>query len=209
MEDYYYLCQVCGYLFSEEDYEEYPLEKGHCSFCNHSHLKKIKLLPRYNELSSAEVVFFLRPFYQEFENNPYYDQELCYQRRLQEWSIYKHGDDIYYEDELIERSRELSLWESWFKSKERKALEEKYPEDITPEKAPQPYYLSLEPYETDDEEEEEEEEIEVPKPKYIPRCPTCGSPDVHNRGSVSLSGEIGLGRVVYKQYVCKNCGYEW
>ena len=35
-------------------------------------------------------------------------------------------------------------------------LEEKYPEDITPEEAPKPYIDTLEPYETDDEEEEEQ-----------------------------------------------------
>lgn len=206
MKDFVCFCQVCGDFFSSDFYEEYPLEKGHCRFCNHNHVEKFLPWSEYEKLQSNEKISYRKSLYKEFEKNPYYDEELCCQRKLYRWSIYKHDNDIYEEDELIERSRKLSLWETWFKSKERKALEEKYPEDITPEEAPKPYYKSLKPYETE-EEDDEEEEIEAPKAKYIPRCPTCGSPNVINRGNGL--GKNFYGQMIHKQYVCKNCGYEW
>lgn len=196
MADYVSICQVCGFLFHEEDYEEYPLKKGYCPFCNCNYIKKNELVLNFDELSSDERSAFFRALYKGLEENPYYDKELCYRRRLYEWSRDKYC--IYFEDELIERSQKLGLWESWFKSKERKVLEEKYPENITTTEAPKPYYKSLERYKTGD----EEEEIEVPKPKYIPRCPTCGSPDV-------VYGIMSRGWGPPVQYRCRNCGYEW
>ena len=42
---------------------------------------------------------------------------------------------------------------------------------------------------------------------YVPRCPTCGSPNVFNRGNGAGKSVYGL--MVHKQYVCNNCGYEW
>ena len=42
---------------------------------------------------------------------------------------------------------------------------------------------------------------------YVPRCPTCGSPHVFNRGNGAGKDVYGL--MVHKQYVCNNCGYEW
>lgn len=43
--------------------------------------------------------------------------------------------------------------------------------------------------------------------QYVPRCPTCGSPNVFNRGNGA--GKTVYGLMVHKQYVCNNCGYEW
>lgn len=43
--------------------------------------------------------------------------------------------------------------------------------------------------------------------RYVPRCPTCGSPNVFNRGNGA--GKTVYGLMVHKQYVCNNCGYEW
>ena len=43
--------------------------------------------------------------------------------------------------------------------------------------------------------------------RYVPRCPTCGSPHVFNRGNGAGKDVYGL--MVHKQYVCNNCGYEW
>ena len=43
--------------------------------------------------------------------------------------------------------------------------------------------------------------------RYVPRCPTCGSPRVFNRGNGA--GKTVYGLMVHKQYVCNNCGYEW
>lgn len=43
MADYVSICQVCGFLFHEEDYEEYPLKKGYCPFCNCNYIKKMNL----------------------------------------------------------------------------------------------------------------------------------------------------------------------
>ena len=59
-------------------------------------------------------------------------------------------------------------------------------------------------------EEEKQESIrkaEEEERKYVPRCPTCGSPRVFNRGTGA--GKTAYGLMVHKQYVCNNCGYEW
>ena len=41
---------------------------------------------------------------------------------------------------------------------------------------------------------------------HVPRCPTCGSASVNNRGQ---SGGTIFHRMAHKQFHCNNCGYEW
>lgn len=50
-------------------------------------------------------------------------------------------------------------------------------------------------------------------PQYIPKCPTCGSPDVEK---ISLTSKVVGGALfglfssnVRKTMHCKNCGYKW
>lgn len=50
-------------------------------------------------------------------------------------------------------------------------------------------------------------------PRYIPKCPTCGCPDVEK---ISLSSKVVGGALfglfssnVRKTMHCKNCGYKW
>lgn len=51
------------------------------------------------------------------------------------------------------------------------------------------------------------------KEEYIPRCPTCQSPDVEKLSTATKivsTGFFGLGsKTVGKTYKCKNCGYYW
>lgn len=51
------------------------------------------------------------------------------------------------------------------------------------------------------------------KGEYIPRCPTCQSPDVEKLSTATKivsTGFFGLGsKTVGKTYKCKNCGYYW
>ena len=50
-------------------------------------------------------------------------------------------------------------------------------------------------------------------PKYIPKCPTCGSPDIEKISSTSKAVSFALFGIfsnkVKHQFKCKNCGYEW
>ena len=49
--------------------------------------------------------------------------------------------------------------------------------------------------------------------QYIPRCPTCQSPDVERLSTSTKivgTGFFGLGsKTIGKTYKCKNCGYYW
>lgn len=47
------------------------------------------------------------------------------------------------------------------------------------------------------------------EPQYVPRCPTCGSPNIRDLGPVRLRGMYPEQRIGLKQFVCNNCGYEW
>ena len=43
---------------------------------------------------------------------------------------------------------------------------------------------------------------------YVPRCPTCGSPDLIYYGSNGVGGDWARNQKPI-QYSCKNCGYRW
>lgn len=63
------------------------------------------------------------------------------------------------------------------------------------------------------EKEKEQAEIEAAKPKYVPKCPTCGSPDIEKIGTASKVLDVAFwgfaSGKVKKTFHCKNCGYEW
>ena len=48
---------------------------------------------------------------------------------------------------------------------------------------------------------------------HVPKCPTCGSPDLEKIGTASKVLDVafwGFASVkVKKTFHCKNCGYEW
>jgi hypothetical protein len=50
-------------------------------------------------------------------------------------------------------------------------------------------------------------------PKYTPRCPTCGSPDLEKIGTASKVLDVAFwgfaSGKVKKTFHCRNCGYEW
>lgn len=52
-----------------------------------------------------------------------------------------------------------------------------------------------------------------PTPKYVPKCPTCGSPDIEKISGTSKAVSFALFGIfsnkVKHQFKCKNCGYEW
>lgn len=48
----------------------------------------------------------------------------------------------------------------------------------------------------------------APQPVYIPRCPTCGSPDLYYYGPNGVGGDWARNQKPI-QYSCKNCGYRW
>jgi hypothetical protein len=51
-----------------------------------------------------------------------------------------------------------------------------------------------------------------PTPKYVPKCPTCGSPDIEKISGTSKAVSFALFGIfsskVRYQFKCKNCGYE-
>lgn len=50
-------------------------------------------------------------------------------------------------------------------------------------------------------------------PKYVPKCPTCGSPDLEKIGTASKVLDVAFwgfaSGKAKKTFHCKNCGYEW
>ena len=50
-------------------------------------------------------------------------------------------------------------------------------------------------------------------PKYVPTCPTCGSPDLSKIGTASKVLDVAFwgfaSGKVKKTFKCRNCGYEW
>lgn len=63
------------------------------------------------------------------------------------------------------------------------------------------------------EKEKEQAEIEAAKPKYVPKCPTCGSPDIEKiSGTSKVVDAVVWGiwsKKAGKTFKCRNCGYEW
>lgn len=63
------------------------------------------------------------------------------------------------------------------------------------------------------EKEKEQAEIEAAKPKYTPKCPVCGSPDLRKISATSKVLDVAFwgfaSGKVKKTFHCKNCGYEW
>lgn len=59
----------------------------------------------------------------------------------------------------------------------------------------------------------EQAEIEAAKPKYVPKCPICGSPDIEKIGTASKVLDVAFwgfaSGKVKKTFHCKNCWYEW
>ncbi len=51
------------------------------------------------------------------------------------------------------------------------------------------------------------------KPVYIPKCPTCGSPDIKKipkrESRHPFASELGEPNYTFKTFVCNNCGYAW
>ena len=49
--------------------------------------------------------------------------------------------------------------------------------------------------------------------RYVPKCPTCGSPKIHKISTASKIASVALvgifSRKVRKQWHCDNCGSEW
>ena len=54
---------------------------------------------------------------------------------------------------------------------------------------------------------------EAAKKEYVPKCPTCGSPDIKKistSAKVVKAGLFGwLSKTARSQFECKNCGYKW
>lgn len=44
--------------------------------------------------------------------------------------------------------------------------------------------------------------------QYVPRCPTCGSPDLAYFGPNGIGGDWARAQKPI-QYKCNNCGYRW
>lgn len=63
------------------------------------------------------------------------------------------------------------------------------------------------------EKEKEQAGIEAAKPKYVPKCPTCGSPNLSKIGAGSKLLDVAFwgfaSGKVKKTFHCNNCGYEW
>ncbi|MBC8558723.1 hypothetical protein [Fumia xinanensis] len=57
-------------------------------------------------------------------------------------------------------------------------------------------------------------EKSVKDSRYIPKCPTCGSPDIRKAPEIGIStvyesGLVSIYDCVRKQFECNNCGYQW
>lgn len=63
------------------------------------------------------------------------------------------------------------------------------------------------------EKEKEQAEIEAAKPKYVPKCPVCGSPDLRKISATSKVLDVAFWGFVAgkpkKTYHCNNCDYEF
>lgn len=58
-----------------------------------------------------------------------------------------------------------------------------------------------------------EQPISSPKPQYIPKCPTCGSPNIKKISATKRWVGVGLFGLassdVGKTMQCEDCGYKW
>ena len=63
------------------------------------------------------------------------------------------------------------------------------------------------------EKEKEQAEIEAAKPKYVPKCPVCGSPDLRKINATSKVLDVAFWGFAAgkpkKIYHCNNCDYEF
>ena len=63
------------------------------------------------------------------------------------------------------------------------------------------------------EKEKEQAEIEAAKPKYVPKCPVCGSPDLRKISTTSKVLDVAFWGFAAgkpkKTYHCNNCDYEF
>ena len=51
-------------------------------------------------------------------------------------------------------------------------------------------------------------------PQYVPKCPTCGSPDITKISGVTKAAKVGAFGIfgsgdIGKTYKCRNCGSKW
>lgn len=47
--------------------------------------------------------------------------------------------------------------------------------------------------------------------QYIPKCPTCGSPNIRETTALEASYNPSAhhSKTAFKSFVCRNCGYAW
>lgn len=57
------------------------------------------------------------------------------------------------------------------------------------------------------------EQKKIRQPKNIPKCPTCGSSNIHKMGAgertASILGFGILSKKINKTWKCNNCGHTW
>ena len=111
--------------------------------------------------------------------------------------------------------RDLILYENWTRMKEREQYDWKAKtnpkRNISEIDKEHLKKIQLKATEFDAQYRVELEEKE--HPKYTPRCPTCGSPDLEKIGTASKVLDVAFwgfaSGKVKKTFHCKNCGYEW
>lgn len=103
----------------------------------------------------------------------------------------------------------LSIWESWSEEKRNEYLKEA------------PHFNEPHPDKKEDVDKAKEFDAqyraelaqEEARKQYVPRCPTCGCPDVERIGTgEKIADTVVWGFLARKpkcQFKCKNCGYEW
>lgn len=57
----------------------------------------------------------------------------------------------------------------------------------------------------------EEEKREEERYQYIPKCPTCGSPNIRPTDALeaAYNPQSHHSKTAFKSFVCRNCGYAW
>lgn len=104
----------------------------------------------------------------------------------------------------------VSVWEKWDDAKRQEFFKDSPhydPPRPTNDKA------ELEKAEAFDKQIKEELAQEAELAKYVPKCPTCGSPDLEKIGTASKVLDVAFwgfaSGKVKKTFHCRNCGYEW
>lgn len=111
--------------------------------------------------------------------------------------------------------RDLILYENWTRMKEREQYDWKAKtnpkiniSEIDKEHLKK---IQLKATEFDAQYRAELEEKEYPK--YTPKCPTCGSPNIHKVSTTAKLVDAAvwglLARKPRVQFHCDDCGYEW